>query len=104
MRKIIIALLLSILISCSQKPSNSDVISVSKEFIKQELVAPATAVFPSNDQIQITRDKGDSTFHVSSFVDAQNSFSANVRTEWELHLWYIGGKFSDIKSWVLLKE
>ena len=74
------------------------------EMLKQEILTPSTAKFPPNDEIKLEREKGDSTFRVSSHVDAQNAFGAMIRQNWEIHLWYIGGAFSDSLSWRKLYE
>ena len=62
------------LFSCKTKPSDGDIKNMAMEMLKQEILTPSTAKFPPNDEIKLEREKGDSTFRVSSHVDAQNAF------------------------------
>ena len=50
---------------------------IAQEFVKDELRCPATASFPAADAVR----SGDG-WRVTSYVDAQNGFAANVRTHW----------------------
>ena len=49
-------------------------------FVEKELKSPKTAEFPSNGSRFVT-PLGDGRFQVEAYVDAENSFGANVRTE-----------------------
>lgn len=59
----------------------------SQEFVKRQLKAPTTAVFPwsSDDGVHVTNNGG-CNFTVSAFVDAQNSFGAMLRTRFVVDL------------------
>ena len=64
----------------------STLISKSKEVVEQYLKAPSTAEFPGLitelDQWQIKR--GENTYRVTSWVDSQNSFGAQVRSDFTI--------------------
>jgi hypothetical protein len=100
----LIGVVLLLASGCSRTPGNSDIKRIAKDFIKKQILTPSTAKFPSSDDIMVKREKGDSTFYVSSYVDAQNAFGAMIRNEWRIHIWYIGGPFSDPESWKILHE
>lgn len=59
---------------------------MANEFVKRELKAPATAVFPSitDSGVLVTRTPSRTgkqcAFRVLTFVDAQNSFGAQLRS------------------------
>jgi len=48
--------------------------------VKQHLLTPSTADFPSSSKASIHRD-GDN-FRISSYVDYENAFGANIRSDW----------------------
>jgi hypothetical protein len=50
-------------------------------FVKRRLKAPATADFPRYSKSSVMRTVGQ-TYQVSSYVDAQHGFGANVRTSY----------------------
>jgi hypothetical protein len=52
--------------------------TVTEDYVKQYLVSPSSAKFPRNQEWSIT-DNG-STIIVRSYVDAQNSFGAEIRS------------------------
>jgi hypothetical protein len=58
--------------------------------VKLRLKAPSTAVFPPYDAKGVSYQKGidDCTYIVRGFVDAQNSFSAMIRSTWMVTVWY----------------
>lgn len=54
-----------------------------EDFVKQRLKAPGTAKFPSiwegrKDHVE---SLGDNKYRITSYVDAQNSFGAQIRTK-----------------------
>ncbi|MFN3650097.1 MAG: hypothetical protein ACK47B_11005 [Armatimonadota bacterium] len=51
---------------------------MSREFVRDQLKAPATASFADYEEGQVTSSDG-VTFFVRSQVDAQNSFGAKLR-------------------------
>lgn len=54
--------------------------AIAKEIVKNNLKAPSTAEFPWATEFKMQRN-GD-IVAVSSYVDAQNSFGAIIRSEW----------------------
>ena len=56
--------------------------SIAKEIVESALKSPSTADFPSifSDDIKMARNKD--IVAVQSYVDAQNSFGAMIRSEW----------------------
>ena len=63
--------------------------TMSQEFVKKELKSPSTAEFPANYK-EACEFIGDSTFIINSYVDSQNSFSAMMRTNYQVKVKYIG--------------
>lgn len=71
----------------------------AEEFVKRELLAPSTAEFcPTRDYL-IT-DLGDETFLISGYVDSQNGFGAQIRTNFSITLKYDGKN----KKWIKIGE
>lgn len=63
---------------------------MAKEFVEKVLKAPTTASFPwGTSDSQIT-NIGDCTYLVRSYVDAENSFGAKIRTKYTVKVKYIG--------------
>lgn len=67
----------------------------SQEFVKDKLKAPSTAKFPWYSEVVVT-DLGGGRFRVSAYVDAQNSFGAQIRTRYTCVL-----KGADELNWTL---
>ncbi|MBI2120390.1 MAG: zinc ribbon domain-containing protein [Parcubacteria group bacterium] len=82
----------------SQSGSNSpdiinddiDVFIQAKNFVKQGLKSPSTAVFPV---LCDCVTKNGSVYTVSSFVDSQNSFGAMLRSNWTVIMSLEGDKW-----------
>lgn len=86
---IIVIVLIILMVKCSDKKTNkttskSDIyISAyvySQDLVKQQLKSPKSASFPLYNKSFII-DKGD-TILISAYVDADNSFGANVRVNY----------------------
>lgn len=60
-----------------------------KEIVKKSLKAPSTAKFPWTSDV--TTNSGNLVFMVNSYVDAENSFGAKIRTSYHCRLKYNGG-------------
>lgn len=60
---------------------------MSQEFVKRNLKAPSTAEFPwiTDDQVAISTRPG-CAFHVIAWVDAQNGFGAQIRSNYVVDL------------------
>jgi hypothetical protein len=90
--------------SCSKIPSDAALKQVSKNIIQNRLTFPSAAKFPDNNEIKIKREKGDTTFYISSYVDAKNELGEMKRNEWTLHLWYQGGVFLNSRNYKVLPD
>lgn len=73
----------------------------AKDFILKSLKSPKSADFPFLDW-KVT-PLGKSRFVVTSYVDSQNSFGANIRTIFNVVLRYKGGTTYDPQSWDIEK-
>ena len=62
---------------------------VAMRFVEKRLKAPSTAKFPNqwDNGVEIKRTDN-STFCVSAFVDAENSFGAKIRQHWSVTVRY----------------
>ncbi len=73
-----------------------------QSFVKRTLKAPATASFPSLD---FNAFKGkDDRYIVSSYVDAENSFGAKLRSKFVCTIKLVSpsGELADPASWELI--
>lgn len=104
MKILLFTLLLFMLCSCSKIPGDSALIQVSKTIISNQQVSPGTAKFPDDNEIKIIKEKGDTTFYISSYVDAKNELGEMKRNEWTLHLWYKGGEFLNPGNYKVLSD
>ena len=104
MKILLFTLLLFVLCSCSKTPGDSALIQVSKNIIENRVLNPSAAKFPGNNETKIKREKGDTTFYISSYVDAENELGEMKRTEWTLHLWYQGGEFLNPANYKVLPD
>lgn len=59
---------------------------IAQKFVRQSLKAPATAEFPSSATQAVQMDE--CRMIVSSHVDAQNGFGAQIRSSWAVDLEY----------------
>jgi hypothetical protein len=84
----------SLLAGCASKPVCENKVTafvMAQEFVKRELKAPATASFPLINADGISVLEGDGgpgkcEFTVMLYVDSQNSFGANIRTNFIVRL------------------
>lgn len=66
-----------------------EVCTLSQMHIKELLKSPRSAKHPVCDDGEVTRDGGDpNTFYFRSYVDAQNSFGVEVRTDYTCRIRY----------------
>lgn len=84
------------------KDMNSDemagmAIYTTNRYVTDQLKAPASADFQSNPEVKYV---GDSAFIVKGYVDAQNSFGANIRSYYTAKVKYQYG--DDKQKWKLL--
>lgn len=78
-----------------------DALVTAHSFVEDKLKAPATAEFPTIKNTVIK--KTENIWELSSYVDAQNSFGATIRTNWYVKMEYkLGNKtfyLIDINLW-----
>jgi len=75
--------------SSSEKPSKIDAFFTCKEYVKNNLKAPATADFQSYYDAYVKK-AGQNKYEILSYVDAQNSFGAKLRTRYICDIKYVG--------------
>jgi len=85
--------------SSNSQVDDSKAFIIAQNYVKSALKSPSTADFPAFDYT--TQKISEDEFKVSSYVDAQNSFGAEIRTTWEATLLYVGGDWADQRNWVL---
>jgi len=73
----------------TQAPTKSDAILMCREFVREGLKSPGSADFPGSSNFK-TISLGSNTYRVTSYVDAENSFGANIRTYFVCEVQYIG--------------
>ena len=72
--------------STIDKSDEIDALIDSRSFVKEKLLAPATADF-SEDATTVIKTN-DSTFSVNSFVDSENAFGAKLRSKYSCTIIY----------------
>lgn len=84
--------------SSSNGPSDlsSSVKDVCHDRVKDNLKAPATASFGGDDVYHVSGARWTAT----GYVDAENSFGANVRTYWNCIAIHTGGVNWNVKAWL----
>jgi hypothetical protein len=94
MKKIIvIALVFLLLASCSSAslanvpkptptPGPQDAYLACQTFVTNRLKAPSTAVFPDYDP-SFSKPLPNMEWHITSYVDSQNGFGAQIRTSYD---------------------
>lgn len=78
-----------------------------ENIVESQLKSPSTAEFADYNEQRIwtlekESGKYDAAFRVRSYVDAQNSFGALIRTYYTCDISYNGGVWTDIRNWTLL--
>ncbi|PZP55942.1 MAG: hypothetical protein DI586_05280 [Micavibrio aeruginosavorus] len=88
----------------TQKLSQSLIVgkvgALCKMAVTEKLVVPKSADFPWSAQIIPTT--GDREFTMTSFVDAQNSYGASVRTHFQCRVTYNGQDADKIENWTVV--
>lgn len=80
-------------------PDEGEAYIIAKHFVEQNLKAPATADFPwSADQ---SIKKPDGRYIVRGHVDSENSFGANIRSQFLVEMRFKGGEWNDWNNWTL---
>jgi len=78
-----------------------------ENIVESQLVAPSTAEFASYNEQQfwtLGENSGtyENAYRVRGYVDAQNSFGAQIRTYYTCDISYNGGEWADLRNWTLL--
>lgn len=63
---------------------------MSKQFVEDNLKSPRSAKFPWGSDEYKVMHTGDGVFEVRSWVDAQNSFGAMIRSTYYVEMQYVG--------------
>jgi hypothetical protein len=107
---LLVGIVIAISIACSStdsprktstfdEPSEGDAAFMSQEFVKKNLKAPSTAKFPNPYGRDIDCTKlGNNRFKVVSYVDAENSFGAMIRTNYVAVVKYKGSEHWTLES------
>jgi hypothetical protein len=76
--------------AASNEPTGSDIIVACEKAVRSRLKAPRSADFPGVfDSVSEPTKEGDGSYSWRSWVDAQNSFGAKLRTHFQCR--YVGG-------------
>lgn len=75
---------------------------ICANFVEASLKSPKSADFPWDKAAGGSRALGDQTYQVRSYVDAQNSYGAELRNWYECKIQYRSGLDADASSWRLL--
>jgi hypothetical protein len=75
---------------CGSSGDEDGAIAYCHQFVEQQLKSPSSADFPSFPDHQVT-EVGEMHWRVSSYVDAENSFGASIRTDWTCEISYDEG-------------
>lgn len=81
----------------------SKVSTICELIVENRLKSPKTAEFEKYRDQEIGKFEGEETYQVLSYVDAQNSFGALIRTHYECVVSYKGGEWTDLSNWDLEK-
>jgi len=71
-----------------EKPDDLSIYSMAQTYVERYLKSPSTANFPTLSNVDIAVDKKKGLYRVKSYVDAQNSFSARIRSSFMVLMEY----------------
>ena len=83
--------------SGGNSPDRTDACFMSQKFVREELKAPSTAEFPDWTESNCQATQSGNTWTVRSFVDAENSFGAQIRSDYTAEMTYNASR----DSWTL---
>jgi hypothetical protein len=75
-------------VSCNS--DNGMALVMAQQFVEQRLKAPSSAGFPWGTRDSQINNIGGCVYVVTSYVDAQNSFGAKIRTNYIAKVKYVG--------------
>jgi hypothetical protein len=70
------------------KPDDYDAYAACENWVGEQLRAPSTADFSGHNGSKITET--DNGYDISGYVDAQNGFGAQIRTDWSCSVALVG--------------
>ena len=85
--------------SSTPRIEGSKAFVIAQNYVEIALKAPSTADFPTFDYT--AQNLGNGKWKVVSYVDAQNSFGAQIRNDWSVVLIHKGGDWSYNTNWEL---
>lgn len=89
-------------IHVNRKPNAKEAFTIAKVFVSDRLKQPGTASFPKS-KFESDIDTAHNSYHISSYVDAQDSSGKTIKSAWQVKLSYTGGDWADRKSWKLIE-
>ena len=73
---------------------------IAQDLVRNKLKAPSTAVFPNSDYTAgPVFSKG---VEIKSYVDSQNGFGAQIRTNYTIYLQQTGNDWADVSNWKII--
>ena len=82
----------------SPEEMETEAFITAKSFMEIELKSPSTADFSNDYKFEYL---GDSKMKIVSYVDAKNSFGAEIRTYYRITMIYNGGDWAELNNWTL---
>ena len=80
-------------------PTETEAAITCQAYVENALKSPRSADFPILDR-RVTKT-GPKSFRVQSYVDAQNSFGATIRSHFVCNITYLGGEWALPRNWHL---
>lgn len=80
------------------KDMNTAAYVQAQALLSKYLKAPSTAKYPTDFTIASAKDNPND-FRVKGYVDSQNGFGAQIRSDWQADLKFTGGDESDAHNW-----
>ncbi|MFW6016947.1 MAG: hypothetical protein ACOCRK_10960 [bacterium] len=74
----------------NSSPNKIEAMTMAQTFLEDRLKAPATADYPWESSDDVVTELADDKFRYRSYVDAENSFGAKVRTQFDIVVQYVG--------------
>lgn len=71
-------------------PTKLTAYSMAQGWVEDRLKAPSTADFPGGQYEEHTTKISENKFRINSYVDAENSYGAMIRTEFTAEVEYLG--------------
>ena len=85
----------------NQSATKSQAHIISQSFVKAVLKSPSTAEFPTLDYEAM--DFGNGKYQITSYVDSQNGFGAEIRGNYSAVLSHNKGDWTNVNNWILHK-